>query len=142
MVISLVIPIHDLEQYIGKCLQSIVRQHYDNSQYEIIAVLDACTDDSEDIVKSNLENCGIAHKILHTDCQSAGLARNAGLELAKGKYVYFMDGDDYLIDMLALKRLTEAIECGDYNAVYMTRFESDMKVYETMPYGAISIKER
>ena len=129
MNISLIIPIHNLEMYIGKCLQSIVRQRYDKSQYEIIAVL-TCTDRSEDVVTTALEDCDIAHKILRADCKSAGLARNAGLEVAKGKYIYFVDGDDYLTDMLALKRMTEAMECGEYNAVYMNKFESDQKAFD------------
>ena len=128
--ISIIIPIHNLEPYIGKCLQSIIRQRYDKSQYEIITVLDNCTDRSEEIVMTALEDCDIAHTILRTDCKSAGLARNAGLEAAKGKYIYFVDGEDYLIDLLALKRMTEAIESGDYNAVYMNKFESDQKTFD------------
>ena len=128
--ISIIIPIHNLEPYIGKCLQSIIRQRYDKSQYEIITVLDNCTDRSEEIVMTALEDCDIAHTILRTDCKSAGLARNAGLEAAKGKYIYFVDGDDYLIGLLALKRMTEAIESGDYNAVYMNKFESDQKTFD------------
>ena len=130
MQLSIIIPIHNLEQYIGKCLQSIIRQRYDKFQYEIIAVLDSCTDRSEDVVTTALEDCGIAHTILHTNYRSAGLARNAGLEIARGKYIYFVDGDDYLIDLLALKRMTEAIESGDYNAVYMNKFESDQKAFD------------
>lgn len=130
MRITLIIPIHNLEQYIGKCLQSIIRQHYDKSQYEIIAVLDSCTDRSEEIVTTALEDCGIAHTILRTDCKSAGLSRNAGLEIARGKYIYFVDGDDYLTDLLALKRMTEAMESGEYNAVYMTKFKSDQKAFD------------
>ncbi len=129
MLISIIIPIHNVEQYIGKCLQSIVRQRYDKSQYEIIAVL-TCTDCSEAIVMTALEDCDIAHTILRTDCKSAGLSRNAGLEIARGKYIYFVDGDDYLIDLLALKRMTEAMESGDYNAVYMNKFESDQKAFD------------
>ena len=130
MKVSLIIPIHNLEKYIVKCLQSIIRQRYDKFQYEIIAVLDSCTDRSEDVVTTALEDCGIAHTILHTNYRSAGLARNAGLEIARGKYIYFVDGDDYLIDLLALKRMTEAIESGDYNAVYMNKFESDQKAFD------------
>lgn len=93
-------------------------------------MLDSCIDHSEEIVTTALEGCGIAHTILRTDCKSAGLSRNAGLEIARGKYIYFVDGDDYLTDMLALKRLAEAIESGDYNAVYMTKFESDQKTFD------------
>ena len=130
MKVSLIIPIHNLEQYIGKCLQSIIRQSYDKSQYEIIAVLDSSTDCSEAIVMTALEDCDIAHTILHTNYRSAGLARNAGLEIAQGKYIYFVDGDDCIIDLLALKRLTEAMESGDYNAVYMNKFESDQKAFD------------
>ena len=130
MPISIIIPIHNVEQYVGKCLQSIIRQRYDKSQYEIIAVLDSCTDNSEEIVTITLENSGIAHTILHTNYRSAGLARNAGLEIAQGKYIYFVDGDDYLIDLLALKRMTEAMECGEYNAAYMNKFESDQKAFD------------
>ncbi len=128
--VTVIIPIHNLEKYIGKCLQSIIRQRYNKSQYEIIAVLDSCTDGSEEIVTTTLENSGIAYTILHTNYRNAGLSRNLGLEIARGKYIYFVDGDDYLTDMLALKRLTEAIESGDYNAVYMNKFESDQKAFD------------
>lgn len=130
MILSIIIPIYNVEQYIDKCLQSLIRQHYDKSEYEIIAVLDACTDCSEEIAKFNLESSGIAHTILYIDCRSAGISRNAGLEIARGKYIYFVDGDDYLIDLLALKRMTEAMESGDYNAVYMNKFESDQKAFD------------
>lgn len=130
MLLSIIIPIHNVEQYIDKCLQSIIRQHYDKTEYEIIAVLDSCSDRSDEIVKSHLESSGIAYTILYTDCHSAGLSRNIGLEAAKGKYIYFVDADDYLTDLLALKRMTEAIESGNYNAVYMNRFESDRRVFD------------
>ena len=130
MILSIIIPIHNVEQYLDKCLQSIIRQRYDKFQYEIITVLDSCTDGSEDVVTTALEDCDIAHTILRTDCNSAGLSRNAGLEIARGKYIYFVDGDDYLIDLLALKRMTEAMECGEYNAVYMNKFESDVKAFD------------
>lgn len=91
--ISVIIPIYNIEQYLPKCIDSIVNQTYKNLQ--IILVDDGSTDGSGDICdfyRQKDERIQVIHK------ENGGLvtARKAGLEVADGLYVGFVDGDDYV----------------------------------------------
>lgn len=89
--LSIIIPVYNVEVYIGKLLQSIFSQN--TEEVEIIVVNDGTLDGSMNVVKSFVS----AHSNLYIVNQSnMGLseARNTGLKYAKGKYVWFVDGDD------------------------------------------------
>lgn len=128
--ISVIIPCHNLEPYIERCLNSILRQDYDKEKYEILVIFDSCTDRTEEIVKRILENSESNYKMYNANVKRAGLARNIGLENAAGKYIYFIDGDDYLIDDSALTEMLRTSEITGYPVVYQERFESDCKVVD------------
>lgn len=91
--ISIIIPVYNVEKYIDRCLSSVINQIYKN--IEIIVVNDGSTDNSENICKKYAEE---DKRIVLTNQSNKGLsaARNAGLEAAKGKYVMFVDSDDYV----------------------------------------------
>ena len=88
---SLIIPAYNIENYIIKCITSILNQNYYN--YEIIVVNDGSTDDTVRILE-NLKN----EKIIIINKKNGGLssARNEGLRHATGDYIWFVDGDDYI----------------------------------------------
>lgn len=95
ILLSIIIPIYNVEKYIARCLDSIYNQNIDESQYEVIVVNDGSPDGSLDIIKT--------YEPKHTNLtiisqENAGLsaARNAGMEKAQGKYVWFVDSDDWL----------------------------------------------
>ena len=92
--ISVVMISYNIEKYIPDCIESILAQKYDN--YEIICVDDASTDDSLKILlkyeKDNENIIVISNKIN----KGPSSARNAGTKKAKGKYIYYLDGDDCL----------------------------------------------
>ena len=89
--VSIIIPVYNSERYIGKTLQSILRQTYDNK--EIIIVDDESTDNSYAIAKSyETINC----KVIHQKNGGAAIARNTGLAHASGDYIQFLDVDDFL----------------------------------------------
>ncbi len=93
--ISFVIPIYNVKQYLQECLLSIINQNITESQYEIICVDDGSTDTSRDIVDQickDYTNIKVIHKM------NGGLssARNAGLEIALGEYIWFVDSDDFI----------------------------------------------
>lgn len=98
--ISVVVPIYNVENYIEKCLDSIINQSYRN--LEIILIDDGSTDKSSEICdryKQDDERIMVIHK------QNGGLssARNAGLNIASGEYIGFVDSDDYIeYDMFEL----------------------------------------
>lgn len=89
--ISIIIPIYNVEKYLKKCLDSIVNQTYKN--IEIILVNDGSTDRSGEIcdIYSNITDKIIT---IHQKNQGASIARNIGINKAKGKYITFVDGDD------------------------------------------------
>lgn len=131
MEISIIIPCYNLERYIERSLKSILSQKYDNEQFEIILVLDSCTDKSREIAVNCLSKSTINSIVVITDVHNAGLARNIGLENATGEYIFFVDGDDYLTDTRALLKLKTNISENKSNAVYMVHFESeDESVFE------------
>lgn len=95
MLLSIIIPVYNIEKYIGACILSVVNQDLESSQYEIIIVDDGSTDKSPLIVKEFSQKYN--NIIIHTqDNIGLGGARKSGLKLAQGEYIYFLDGDDYL----------------------------------------------
>ena len=94
-VFSIIIPAYNVELYIEKTISSILEQN--NSNIEIIIVNDGSKDKTEQVVKRIAESSCIQNIFLYTkENNGVSSARNYGLEKAKGKYVYFLDGDDYI----------------------------------------------
>lgn len=93
--ISIIVPIYNIEGYVDKCVRSIVGQTYKN--IEIILVDDGSTDNSGAMCdKWAAEDPRII--VLHKENEGLSDARNSGLEIATGKYVGFIDGDDWLAE--------------------------------------------
>ena len=91
MLISVIIPVYNVEKYLAECVES-VRGHDDT---EIILINDGSTDNSGNICDSYADGNII---VVHTKNCGLSSARNTGLKLAKGKFVYFMDSDDCMDD--------------------------------------------
>lgn len=97
MKLSIIIPVCNVEQYIGPCLESIYRQGLSDKDFEVIVVNDGSTDNSMKVV----EDVQLHHQniqIIHQDHAGPSVCRNAGMEMAKGEYVLFVDSDDLLMD--------------------------------------------
>lgn len=89
--VSIVVPVYNVEAYIKKCLDSIVQQTYEN--IEIIIVIDGSTDGSEKIVRTYRDERIL---IINQVNQGLGAARNTGINHAKGDWLLFVDSDDWL----------------------------------------------
>ncbi len=94
---SIIVPAHNAEDRIVNCLNSIKNQTF--TDYELIVVCDSCTDHTEDLARS------YGAITVNVKCSNAGLARNAGLDIAKGEYVLFLDDDDYWLHEYVLWQL-------------------------------------
>lgn len=92
LLVSVIIPIHNSEKYIGKCVDSIINQTYTN--WELLLIDDASTDKSGEICKRYAEKDQRIKYYLKDHGGSAD-TRNKGLDLANGDYLYFADSDDY-----------------------------------------------
>lgn len=93
IIISIVIPVYNVEKYLDECLESIIKNY--NTNIEVILVDDGSTDKSGvlcDKYDKEHEFISVIHK------KNGGLssARNVGIEKAKGKYIWFVDSDDYI----------------------------------------------
>ena len=86
---SVIIPAHNSEEYIRKGLESIRTQDF--RDYELIVACDSCTDLTE------IAAFGYTTNVLTTNFHSAGGARNAGLDKARGEWILFMDDDDWFL---------------------------------------------
>ena len=93
--LSIIIPIYNVEEYIEKCLNSIYNQKADENLFEVIAVIDGSPDNSIEIVKHFAKKHS---NIIIIDKENGGVssARNIGIEKAEGKYITFVDPDDTL----------------------------------------------
>ncbi|TAI48594.1 glycosyltransferase [Flagellimonas allohymeniacidonis] len=97
MFLSIILPIYNSEKYLKRCLQSLQKQGFSAEQYEIIMVNDGSTDGSGELIETFAQS----HQNViakHQANQGVGAARNAGLDMARGKYIYFIDPDDYLAE--------------------------------------------
>lgn len=131
MLISIIIPIYNAKDYLQKCLNSVIGQTY--KDLEIILINDGSTDESGKIcdVYANIDNRII---VIHKNNEGVSAARNYGLKIAKGKYIGFIDPDDWLEhDMI------------DYLYNLITKYNADMSIcgfYKENPDGKLLDKYR
>ena len=92
---SIIVPVYNVERYLRKCLDSLLRQGLKN--YEIILINDGSTDDSEAICKEYVDN-NSCFKLINQTNQGVCVARNNGIKHAKGDWIVLVDSDDYLLD--------------------------------------------
>lgn len=102
--VSIILPVYNVEKYIDKCLESVCNQTYSN--IEIIVVIDGSPDNSIDIAKkwSNKDN---RVKVIYQENAGSGIARNNGISNATGKYVMFVDPDDWIEKGMVEKLISE-----------------------------------
>ena len=95
MKLSIIIPMFNAENYISRCLNSVVDQNLSNNEYEIIIINDGSTDNSlKTCQEFTIKHSNI--KIISTENLGQSSARNTGIQISKGKYIYFIDSDDYI----------------------------------------------
>ena len=92
MKISIIIPVYNCEEYIKKCIDSIIEQTY--KDFEVIIINDGSTDNTNYILNEYKNYSNII--IINQNNHGVSYSRNVGLEKAKGNYICFIDGDDYI----------------------------------------------
>lgn len=117
MLISIIIPIYNVEKYLNRCLDSVVKQSF--KDIEIILVNDGSTDNSENVLKNYL----IDERIKYIYQKNKGLseARNAGLNIASGEYVLFLDSDDS-IEPTTCYELSQIVRKNEVDIVVFGRY--------------------
>ena len=119
--ISIVVPIYNAEKYIEKCIDSLVNQS--KKELEFILINDGSTDETEKLIKAYKDK---RIKYFKNKNQGIGKTRNFGIEKSTGKYILFLDSDDYL-DLNTCEILYKAAEKENSDLVICDFY----KVYET-----------
>ena len=136
--VSVIIPTYNSSSYITKAVESALNQTYDN--LEVIVVDDASTDDTRDVVQKIADSR--VTLIERTENGSCGAARNSALPAVTGRYIAFLDSDDYWFpDKLSIqiKRMLEtaaSFSCTNYIAVRLNK-EMLVKMPEEINYGRL-----
>lgn len=91
--ISIVIPVYNVEKYLDQCLNSILQQEY--KDFEVILVDDGSTDNSGNIC-DQFAKIDYRFKVIHKENEGVSIARNIGIQQARGKWISFIDSDDWI----------------------------------------------
>ena len=115
--VSVIIPMYNVESYVGECLESVLKQTFQD--FEVIVVDDCSTDDSVKIVEEYAPKFDGRLRLfsMEKNTGTPGKPRNKGIELAHGEYIQFLDADDFMI-LHALEALYTAAKKYDADVVY------------------------
>lgn len=112
--ISVIIPIYNVEKYLERCVNSVINQSYRN--LEIILVDDGSTDTCYDLCDS-IKRKDSRIKVIHKENKGLSSARNTGLDIMQGTYVMFVDSDDYI-----------SKDCIEYLYGLITKYEAPLAI--------------
>ena len=132
MKISVIVPMFNSQNFIIDCVNSILAQTF--TDFELILIDDCSTDGTVDLIRSRYNDPRI-RLILKTQKEFDWGARNLGIQLAHGEYVYFVDHDDVLIAE-ALEILWHGVEISDADTVHFNQYISDLN-----PVGSKNLNE-
>lgn len=93
LLISVIIPVYMAEKFLHRCVNSVLNQTYQN--FEIILINDGSKDKSGMICDEYAKK-DKRIKVIHQENQGVSAARNKGLDMARGEWIYFLDSDDYI----------------------------------------------
>ncbi len=134
--LSIIIPVYNAEEYLDRCLDSIFEQSFPS--YEVILVDDGSTDSSP-MICDRYSATDPRFRTIHKDNRGVSSARNAGLNLAKGEYLMFVDSDDALLPE-ALERMMEGVVDEDIVLGGYTAFIGGVPSKEVLPLKSRSYR--
>ena len=127
--ISVIIPVYNVEKYLHVCLNSVISQEYQN--FEIICVEDCSTDSSMEILEYFVLKDSRIKILKNEHNMGPGFSRNRGLNEANGKYILFLDGDDWISSNI-LQHLVKQSETNDLDVLI---FKSIVYYDEQQDFG-------
>lgn len=132
---SIVLPVYNVEKYLGRCIESILKQDFEN--YEILLIDDGsrecCAQLCEQWAKQNSRI-----RVIHKKNAGLGMARNTGLDNARGQYIFFIDSDDYILP--GMLSAVWCVICKNHSECVFYGFErrnkAGKKIFELKPTPA------
>lgn len=140
MKISVIVPIYNVEDYLKRCLDSIINQTYKN--LEILLIDDGSTDSSP-VICDNYALIDNRIKVFHNENKGAAEARNFAIKKASGHYLFFVDGDDF-IELDTIEKMFKLSDDGKKDIIYCDYFKyySDENIIKVslIPFKEINNK--
>lgn len=142
-IISVIIPTYNRKEQLQICIDSILEQSY--KSVEIIVVDDGSTDGTEKLFKDKYKSENIIYSMNETN-SGAGVSRNRGYRLAKGRYIIFCDDDDYYIDPSHFKNMIDIFSNSEISAIFSNSYvkyekQNKYQLNELNISGLISARE-
>lgn len=129
--VSVIVPVYNAEKYIEKCVESLVNQTL--KDIEIIIINDGSTDNTLNILNKLSKSSSI--KVMTTKNNGIGITRNNGLKKAKGDYIFFLDGDDYIennaLELMynaAISKKADIVICDMYKVFNDNKVKKSLKI--------------
>lgn len=126
-ILSIIIPVYNIQAYLKDCLDKLICY---KENYEIILINDGSTDDSLKICELYASKYAFIH-LYNQSNKGVSAARNLGIHRAKGEYLYFVDGDDFLIGLTSI-----------INTIEQNKFDLYTVNYDIIFKGAINCSKR
>jgi glycosyltransferase involved in cell wall biosynthesis len=98
MKLSVIVPVYNVEKFLPRCLESLLRQGMKPGEWEVICVNDGSPDNCGDILTEYEAKHPDVFKVIEQENAGVGSARNTGMKLAQGEWISFIDPDDYAVD--------------------------------------------
>ena len=139
LAISIIVPVYNVEKYLNRCFDSILNQTF--TDFELILVDDGSTDNSG-IICYEYKTKDNRIKVIHKENGGLSSARNAGLDIARGKYIGFVDSDDF-INKDMYKILFDTIQANNSDMVicdYYKVNEDDINKFRNLKCNCENIK--
>ena len=124
--VSVIVPVHNSEKYLDRCIQSLINQEYSNIE---ILLIENCSSDSSLTICRQYEQAFNFIKVISTEQKGVSRARNIGLENATGDYICFVDSDDYVCNSY-ISKFVKSLQESDCKI----GFCGDEKVYSDHVY--------
>lgn len=137
--VSIIIPVYNVEKYLHRCLDSVVSQTYTN--LEIIIVNDGSPDGSQAIIDQYAARDARIRTRMQEN-RTIGMARNAGLDMARGEYLAFVDSDDYLEPEAIAVMMDNALSTGaDIVAANNRILDAEVRCSSSIGDGILALEE-
>jgi glycosyltransferase involved in cell wall biosynthesis len=135
--LSLIIPVYNVEQYIVRCIKSIVDQSVDKRLYEIVVVDDGSPDNSIMLLQQYCKNI-VNINIVSQSNRGLGGARNTGLANANGEYVWFIDSDDTITENSIARVLNEICSGAEMYVFDVNKISRDSIIQSSLFHSSIN----
>lgn len=133
---SLILPVYNVEKYLPKCIESCLHQNLSIAEYEIIIIIDGSLDNSLQVARQYQQQFDCI-KIVEQSNKGLSASRNTGLKRATGKYIWFIDSDDYIMPNI-LKGIYHVLESTKLECLWIRWSNVDTQ-YNIMPLYDMNI---